>query len=659
MSAVPTRHPCRPRRTPPWAGWTLLVVLGAVTLTGQKPDPPAPPKSLAQFQARVDLVTLDVSVIDRDRRPVRGLTAADFTVLEDGQPQPIQTFSAIDLPDVEAATASWVRDVPADVHRNDDLADRRIVAIVIDDALPMNTLAADPAIVHVKRVASEVINQLGPRDLAAVVFPLSKDRGQDFTTDRDRLLKAIDRWQPGFADLPGETRGLVAMRQQFLYRSLMSTIRMLTQYLSDLPNRRKALVLVSEGIPLDLEVLNPADLSPGGVPTGVLQIIMDELRETFAAAQRANVSIYPIDPAGLRTAMRTITVDFLRGLASNTGGYPVVDTNDTASGVRQIMLENSSYYLVGYATTNPRMAGRYRKIAVKVDRPGVTVRARTGYFEPEKPNPAKTPAKPPDPTWKALAALVPTGDVAMQATAAVFAVPGRRENAVAIVTALRQPMPVGQERVIENVDLLLQAYDPGGSRRGGERHKVRLVLRPNEYQPDINYELISRVDLRPGRYQVRMAATSSMQGRSGSVYLDVDVPDYSKLALSMSGVLMNVAPGVTTAPKDKLAGVVPIVPTTERAFAPSDRVVAFVRVYQGGKQPPAPAVVAARIVDGLNGVAFETREDIGADRFGPARSSDYQLDMPVGDLPAGPYLLTIEARAGKTTVRRDVPFRMR
>ncbi len=78
-----------------------------------------------QFRAAVDLIHLDVSVLDKNRRPVRGLSAADFIVLEDGKPQAVSTFTAVDYPDVEPPTTPWMRDVDSDIRRNDTLDDRR------------------------------------------------------------------------------------------------------------------------------------------------------------------------------------------------------------------------------------------------------------------------------------------------------------------------------------------------------------------------------------------------------------------------------------------------------------------------------------------------------------------------------------------------------
>ena len=103
-------------------------------------------------------------------------------------------------------------------------------------------------------------------------------------------------------------------------------------------------------------------LSGGDDFTGAFSYpqLFAELHDMFVAAQRANVNIYPIDPAGLRVE-RSLSVDFLKGLAEVTGGYAVVDTNDTAAGVRQIFRENGSYYLLGYAAKPPDARGHYRK----------------------------------------------------------------------------------------------------------------------------------------------------------------------------------------------------------------------------------------------------------------------------------------------------------
>jgi hypothetical protein len=119
-------------------------------------------------------------------------------------------------------------------------------------------------------------------------------------------------------------------------------------------------------------------------------------------ANRANVSIYPIDPRGLAAPARVEQQDALkhlretmRDLASSTDGFPVFDTNDFTTGVRRIVDDMSSYYLLGYYSTNAKLDGRFRKITVRVKRPGVSVRARNGYLAPTEADVAPPPLRGP------------------------------------------------------------------------------------------------------------------------------------------------------------------------------------------------------------------------------------------------------------------------
>ena len=146
------------------------------------------------FQSGVDVVQVDVSVLDKDRRPVRGLTKADFTILEDGKPRPIVAFAPVDLAQTDVSTAgagaSWLRDVARDVTTNDMRPEGRLVVIMLDWSIRFedHELA--------KRIATAAVNALGPDDLAAVVFSSGFGNAgtpQNFTADRSRLLASINR----------------------------------------------------------------------------------------------------------------------------------------------------------------------------------------------------------------------------------------------------------------------------------------------------------------------------------------------------------------------------------------------------------------------------------------------------------------------------------
>jgi hypothetical protein len=174
------------------------------------------------------------------------------------------------------------------------------------------------------------------------------------------------------------------------------------------------------------------------------------------------------------------------------------------------------------------------------------------------------------------------------------------------------------------------------------------------------YEVLARVDLKPGRYQVRLGASSSLSGKSGSVYSDLDVPDFSSSRGALSGLVLSVTPGPVAAPRDRFADLLPVVPTTRREFATGDQVAAFLRVYDGGNQAAGPVAVTARITDGAGRIVFRTTgvvTPVPAARS--VRAADYRLTLPIERLLTGPHLLTIEATLGKDVVRRDARFSVR
>jgi VWFA-related protein len=666
-----------------------IVVIGIVSLAGARAMRGAvgqsPAQAVQRFKTGIELVLLDVSVLDRDRRPVRGLTAADFTVVEDERRQTITNFSAIDIADtVETeARAPWIRDVVPDVRTNTASKDRRLLAIVMDDATPMP--AAD--VLRAKELAERLIDGLGPGDLACVAFAVDKKSGQEFTEDRARLGAAVDRFTGavtgGFA--PFDAFDKTAMG---LYAAAIGTVQALAESLAEVPERRKAVAWISVGVPLDWALAAPAAISleePGTATiSGVAQDVIRSVRELVASAGRANVNIYGMDPGGLRapsvfaplggTPQMTLNtgklnVDFLENVSATTGGFAVVNTNDPNPGIQQMFRENGSYYLLGYTPSNLRREGRLRKVEVRVSRPDVTVRARSGYFEPLSDKRAKA-NPPPSAAVTALGGILPNSDLAMAMNVAPFAVPGRRDAALAIVVGMHRPAPPRAVRVVDTVDLQVAAYSAGGQRRAGRREKIPVTLESSGVGGTMGFELLLRLDLPPGRYQLRLAAERSAEGsdaardeanagRSGSVYADIEVPAFAKDALSLSGLVIGVTPPVVSGPTGALASLVPIVPTTLRDFTKDDQVTAFLRIYQGGARPLVPVDVAVRIVDGQGATVFETSEKVAADRFGTARAADHRFDLPIARLVSGEHLLTVEAMSGKASARRDVRFRVR
>jgi VWFA-related protein len=372
----------------------FAVLLGAGILAQTQPPP--------QFTTRADLIRVDVSVLDRTRQPVRGLTAADFTIREDGRPQAITSFAEVDLDALETAAAE-AADRPIEISTDGEVAllgDHRIIVIVLDDAM----LAIGPQVLNsAKATARAVVKHMEPRDVAAVVFTRDDRNIQNLTNDKSKLLAAIETLSFGMHDPHQLFSPNSAARQMEIARGLESvrTLRTVVARLRAVPDRRKAVVYVSLGVPAD-----PAARGPGSHPADPTSRIFDELMETFREAAQANVNIYTVDPGGLdglriyleqylsqtvheltrrdhQERVRVLSTayrDYMRLIADNTGGHSLGDTNDVERRVGEIFVQTGAFYLLGYQSTNPKSDGRFRRLQVSVNQRGLTVRARAGYY---------------------------------------------------------------------------------------------------------------------------------------------------------------------------------------------------------------------------------------------------------------------------------------
>jgi VWFA-related protein len=639
------------------AAVACVVVVVSGPAGGQSTQPPPP-----QFRTGVELIRLDVTVLDSARRPVRDLKASDFTLLEDGAPQTIVAFSETYIPEPEPVATPWIREVAADVRTN-ILPDGRLMVLVLDDA----TIPFDPAMVkNARDIGRGIVERLGPNDLLAVVFARDNRHAQDFTSDRARLQAAIDRFTSGFAfnTTPGSS-------DEYFQQSSMDTLAKAAEYLSAAPQRRKALFYVSVGLPFDTEQLTEAvQFGTFGDVQGSMSRLLREMQTTFRDAQRGNVSIYAFDPSGLgglehyflsRLRMDPAAAatrarpyyEFLQTVSESTGGRAVIHTNDPASEIPEIFRETGSYYLLGYQPTNSAQNGKYRRLQVRVNRPGVSVIARDGYFAPRAEKTTKS-GRAPSTLASAIAGVLPKTDLPMAAGAAWFAPRSGSNAALAIVAGIRQPGSA--ERVVQDVELLVSAFSPEGRPRGSKAQNARVTLRPvtSGYA---QFEVLSRLDLEPGRYSLRIAANNKSTGLSGSVYTDVEIPDFKKSGVSLSGLVLTATPAIVSAPKDAFASLIPVVPTIRREFARTDRVTAFMRVYQGGSGPLASVPFEARILNDRNARVFGSSGTLAASDFTADRSADYRLDLPLADLEPGPYLLTITMQLkGGAVAGRDVRF---
>ena len=630
----------------------LAVLLTAPAHTPQDPAPQT-------FRTGVDVVHVDVSVLDGDRRPVRGLTAADFTLLEDGKPRPIVAFTPVEIPAPPPppdGAAAWVTNVAPDVASNDLPREGRLVVIMFDQSIRNAQQAV------ARRIAKAAVDALGPADLAAIVHT-GAGRPHNFTRDRARLRSVIDAPMMGLVDgeelvdsnptSRSESPSAIAPSAQRgqcpLGKCTLEAITRIADSLRDLP-RRKSLILIATRMTIQ-------DRDDGEVR---------RLREAmFRALDVANLTIYPVDPLGLETlaldasrpsgarpaageqlARRAGNLERqgnLMVLSDRTGGRTVVNSNDPNTVVPDILAESRAYYSLGFESADRENKGRFHEIAVRVNRRDVSVHSRRGHYAgPVRSDAGRDIKGVPATLVAAVSAGWPAADARLAIAASAFAEPSAPRPSAAITIAA----PATRS----TLNVLVAAFDARG-----------FIVNHHWQELDFSevagggstIEVLSRLPLDPGRYEIRAAVTAD-DGRTGSVFTYLDVPEFAKAPLSVSAVAIEAAPRTLSAPGKAFAGLIPIVPTTRRSFAGSDAIAAFVRLYQGGSDRLGIVQLSATVQDARGRTIVDKRESLGPDRFGARRAADYRIDLQAGTLEPGEYLLRIEATRETRTVGHNV-----
>lgn len=622
-----------------------------------------------QFRSGVDLVTLDVTVLNREGKPVTDLTQADFIVLENGKPQTIGAFASVQSPVFPPARAAWAKSAPVDVAVN-NIPEQRLLVLVIDDA----TLPQDPQMVRTAKIAARAfVEKLGPTDRTAIVFTRDNRSAQDFTYDKARLLAAVERTSAGnlaagAVSLPGAARVVGPTGKAsdlYYYLSSVNTLARVSEYLGTVPLRKKAIAWLSIGVPLDTDALGDVTLSTYGGDTMASveaeRDIIIAMRRAIDRARRGNVAIFGISPAGI-DGVRNYNLahprsqlpsgrqfnEFLQSMASNTGGRAFIDRNDVLPGIEQVFSETSSYYLLGYAP-NPRgNDGAYRRIEVKTTRPGLEVRTRPGYFVtlPETAPSANVPLG-----LSAIKGVLPDNGIPLRGLASAF-LQTDGATAVAVTMALDAttlPAPPGGEVVLST-----GVFDPEGRPQGSFTQQARLCAQPGWC------EISVVLPMAVGRHSLRVGVEHRASGKSGSVYVDAMVPDFNRRGVWLTGLALDVAPAGPRAIDGAIRTLLPVVPTSRRDVTNADRASVFFRIHQGGTRAVTDVVRTFQITDENDARVLDQTETLPAASFSTGRMMEQRLDLPIADLKPGRYLLTISAHpassAATTDQRRQLVF---
>jgi len=636
------------------AGWLGCAALAAAAL--RTPDslraqtPPARSAQSPTFRGRVDLVPLDVSVWDKDHNPVKGLTADRFSLLEDDTPRQIVTFAAVDIPDPPPPTAAWMRDAPKDVETN-DVTDRRLFMILVDDASFGNVTLFPSQLALLKETARTVIRHLGPSDLAAVFFTGDNRHGQEFTADHARLLAAVNAATG--VTLPGDPRTGMNLGDTYS----VTVGERAVEALLDTPGRRKALVQIKMLTRLDHT--SWPELPP---------YLVARTEAMFEKAQRAGVNVYTMTAGDPRTKDLPALDEsywedtWYRRVAHETGGeaFDDVALNPVAAeqAVTKIFQANSSYYILGYSSTDLQ---KFHFIKVSVAMPGVEVRTRDKYYWPDPGKPAP-PGPPPPPLLASIAGALPKADVPMWTSPMVFANANLSGATIASITRVRlappdSPPAAGATKAsLETFVLRTRLFTAEGVARGEVTTESSARVAGEAVDAEVWSEIAAP---KPGLYELRLAVQRPAANLDGSVYATVDVPNFARAPVSLSSLVVSTTDWGAYGPRDEMAKLLPAPPTTRRDFAQGERVRAYVRVYQGGSGKTAAVDVHVQIINDHDAAVVDRREALAASRFDATRGTDERVDLPTATLPPGPYLLRIDATAGKTTATREIRFSVR
>jgi VWFA-related protein len=348
----------------------LTAALFAATLQAQQAPSVSPSQQPPIFRGGTNLVQVDAIVADANGQPMTELVAADFEILDDGKPVAIDRVRFLGAAEYSGDTTLAPIRSHEDEEREASRDDVRVYAIVLDDY-------------HVQRMGElrviepllAFVNQLPPTDLVAVFYPLDSVTDVAFTRDREKVTKAIRAFYGRLGDhtpkhpveeehLRYQPPDIERIRKQVV----TSALEGLAMHLGGIKQGRKTVIFVSEGFPL----------------------AVDDVRDLYQAANRANVAFYPLDPRGLTMSNGRTTSgqimnfqisarDAMETLASETGGRAIVQKNDISAALGQVIRDSRAYYLIAYESPHPD-DGKFHKVTVHVKRPRATVFARTGYW---------------------------------------------------------------------------------------------------------------------------------------------------------------------------------------------------------------------------------------------------------------------------------------
>ena len=551
----------------------LSVEAGLPGLTLVEGSRPLQQQPRPTFRSGRDLVSVDVVVRDRSGNIVKGLTAADFEVKEDGKPQDISGFSFQEISDA-AAAPSGATDLLAGVEErmadtataaapkpmtSQDVAGRRLMVLLFD------TSSMQPEDVQraVDAASKYVAEQMTAADLIAVAtVSTALDVLTDFTGDRAKVAQTLARlgYTEGTATPPAEA-STAATDEAAAEAEAAAETSDVDMFNNDV--RLRALRTLADALaPLEQKkaiLYFSAGMERSGQDNQV------ELRTAINSAVRAHVSIYPVDTRGLQAVVPggdarqasgrgqslfsgrgvaqqfsrlAASQDTLTSLAADTGGRAFTDTNDFGEAFMRVRRDISAYYLIGYTSSNPEKDGRFRRIQVRVKRDGLRVEARAGYFA-ERDFAHTNRGDRETQLQEQLFSPVSSTDLPVMVTGGFFRLAPDRYYVPISVGVPGYAVPVKSEKEGVSLDILGLVTDEQGRPVGRMRETLKFppVTGTTLSGKQVLYQ--SGVTLPPGRFGVKVIVRENATGKIGSFESSVAVPELKQAPVKVSSVVLE------------------------------------------------------------------------------------------------------------------------
>ncbi|MDQ3801711.1 MAG: VWA domain-containing protein [Acidobacteriota bacterium] len=598
----------------------LFVFLLSPVSRAQTPKPPStPPATKPPVTADDDdvvkisttLIQLDVTVTDESGKVVTDLKPEDFEIYENGERQEITNFSFMSAtpranpampgtPSVKNTPTAPLLSTPARPERV-----RRTIALVVDDL----TLSFQSTAYVRQSLKKFVDEQMQDGDLVAIIRTgAGAGALQQFTSDKRQLYAAIERvrWNPlgsgnigAFAPIQsspdsslgggrnaGEEEGIApngnpdaelnSFRQNLFARGTLGALNYIIRGMNELPGR-KSVMLFSDGFKLftraEQEFVEASQ-------------ILDSLRRLVDLANRSSVVIYTMDARGLQALgltaednvgglnagqleqrlsdRRSEFIDTQEGLiylAQQTGGFAITNTNDLTGGVQRV-LNDQSYYLIAYQpdpeTFDPKTR-RFNRLVVRVRRPDLRVRYRSGFFGVTDEMTATETVKqtPHEQILNALLSPFASGGISLRLNA-LFG--NEAKNGSFIRSFLHIS---GKDlKFIEEADgnrratfdILAVSFGDNGVpvEQIGKTYTIK--AKGETYEQIVRegfvYSFVFPIRT-PGAYQMRVALRDQNTAKVGSANQFIEVPNLKKDRLTLSGIVLE---NLTPAQWQKLSG---------------------------------------------------------------------------------------------------------